>query len=69
MTLVHIDKSHFHFDYIIGRGGFGKVWKVTFKKTNEEFAMKIMLKSRVIDKNSVKAINNEREILALLKNE
>lgn len=31
--------------------------------------MKIMLKSRVIDKNSVKAINNEREILALLKNE
>jgi len=28
--------------YIIGKGGFGKVWKVTHKKTNKLYAMKDM---------------------------
>ena len=28
--------------YIIGRGGFGKVWKVRLKKVNEFFALKTL---------------------------
>lgn len=31
--------------YIIGKGGFGKVWKVEHKKTKTQYAMKEMLKS------------------------
>ena len=25
---VAINRNHFVYDYVIGRGGFGKVWKV-----------------------------------------
>jgi hypothetical protein len=28
-----ITKSSFNYEYIIGKGGFGKVWKVTSKKS------------------------------------
>ena len=40
-----IEKSLFGYQYIIGKGGFGKVWKVEHKKTKNQFAMKEMLKS------------------------
>lgn len=36
--------------YAIGRGGFGKVWKVEKKKTKQLFAMKEMNKARIISK-------------------
>jgi len=31
--------------YVIGIGGFGKVWKVDSRKTNSAFAMKEMSKA------------------------
>lgn len=47
-------KNHFQFIYPIGRGGFGKVWRVESKKTKGEvFAMKEMYKARVMAKKSV----------------
>ena len=53
--------------YAIGKGGFGKVWKVEKKKSKELYAMKEMSKARIISKRSVKSVMNERMILADLK--
>ena len=51
---IEITKNHFIFHYPIGRGGFGKVWRVESKKNkNEFFAMKEMCKARVMAKKSV----------------
>ena len=58
----------FHLDYPIGRGGFGKVWKVKCKLNNKYYAMKIMSKLKIIKKNSVKNINNEKKFLSILHN-
>ena len=49
-----ITKQHFTLNYAIGRGGFGKVWRVQAKKDKrDEFAMKEMAKARIITKKSV----------------
>ena len=45
-----INKNMFDFNYIIGKGGFGKVWRVLYKKTKEIFALKEMSKKKIIDK-------------------
>ena len=37
-------------------GGFGKVWKVLYKKLNISYAMKEMSKAKIIDKRSEKGI-------------
>ena len=59
-----LNKNMFEFNYIIGKGGFGKVWKVKYKKTNEFFALKEMSKRKIIDKKSEKSINSERKFLS-----
>ena len=56
----------FKFDYVIGRGGFGKVWKVEKKSTKELFALKEMSKAKVISKRSERSVLNERSILSKL---
>ena len=61
-----INKSLFDFLYVIGRGGFGKVWKVRYKKTKQKFALKEMSKVKIIDRKSEKSIRGEREFLAQL---
>lgn len=43
--VAKIEKSLFNYLYIIGKGGFGKVWKTEHKKTKNQYAMKEMLKS------------------------
>ena len=50
----------------MGKGGFGKVWKVQSKKTKEIYALKEMSKLKIIDKKSEKSINSERTFLAKL---
>ena len=52
--------------YIIGRGGFGKVWKVRLKKANELFALKEMSKVKIIDRRSEISIMSERNLLSSL---
>lgn len=61
-------KNHFQFQYVIGKGGFGKVWKVEKKKDRKLFAMKEMLKARILAKKSVNSVLNERNILSKLRN-
>jgi len=72
--------SNFTFHYVVGRGGFGKVWRVEQKRTKMIYAMKEMSKSRyvinnlssntelrVISKKSVNSVLNERQLLSFLK--
>lgn len=61
-----MSRNIFEFLYVIGRGGFGKVWKVINKKTNKTYALKEMKKVKVIDKKSETSILYERELLCKL---
>ena len=61
-----INRNHFNFLYVIGKGGFGRVWKVQSKKTKETYALKEMSKLKVLDKKSEKSINSERAFLSKL---
>jgi len=62
-----VTKNSFKFHYVIGKGGFGKVWKVEKKKETKFYAMKEMLKCRIISKRSVNSVMNERKLLCSLK--
>mmetsp|Transcript_23376 Transcript_23376/g.26519 ORF Transcript_23376/g.26519 Transcript_23376/m.26519 type:complete len:392 (-) Transcript_23376:222-1397(-) len=68
-TTQAMSKNQFQFHYVIGKGGFGKVWKVEMKKTRQIFAMKEMSKARVITKRSVNSVMNERKLLSMLKHD
>lgn len=61
---LKLQKSNFDFLYVIGRGGFGKVWKISSKKYKKLFALKEMSKAKIIDKKSDKSIKYERELLS-----
>jgi serine/threonine protein kinase len=66
---IEVTKNHFLFHYVIGRGGFGKVWKIEKKKEKKLFAMKEMHKGRIISKRSVNSVMNEKKFLTQLKHE
>ena len=61
-----LHKNNFKFLYVIGKGGFGRVWKIQSKKTKIKYALKEMSKLKIIDKKSEKSINSEREFLSKL---
>ncbi len=63
-TEEKISKSSFEFISIIGKGGFGKVWKVYSRKHKTQFALKEMSKSKIIDKKSEKSVKHERDLLS-----
>ena len=64
---VDINRSHFKFHCVVGKGGFGKVWKVERMKFKTMYAMKEMSKVRIVNKKSVNSVINERKLLATLK--
>ena len=59
-----INKNSFEYISIIGRGGYGRVWKVYNKKNKKFFALKEMSKAIIIDKNSVDSVIFEKNILS-----
>ena len=63
-----VSKNSFTFETVIGRGGFGKVWKVIEKKTKIIYAVKEMSKVKIIDKKSQKSVLFERELLSRIRN-
>jgi serine/threonine kinase 32 len=65
-SLPLISMNHFKQLYAIGRGGFGKVWRVESKKEREQYAMKEMAKARIITKKSVSSVINELELLTMV---
>ena len=62
----NINRNNFKFLCVIGKGGFGRVWKIQSKKSKKVFALKEMSKLKIIDKKSEKSINTEREFLSRL---
>ena len=66
-TKYHLYRNLFDFIFVIGKGGFGKVWRVRYKKTQEIFALKEMSKKKILDKKSEYSINNERVFLSKLR--
>lgn len=68
LNLLAVSKANFVYHYCIGKGGFGKVWRVERKKERQYYAMKEMSKARIITKRSVKSVINERQILEQLNN-
>ena len=61
-----ISKSSFEYISIIGKGGFGKVWKVYLKKNRVQYALKEMSKTKIIDKRSEKSVKYERDLLSTM---
>ena len=51
-------KNSYLYKYAIGKGGFGKVWKVEYKKSKKQYAMKEMSKALIITKKSVPSVMN-----------
>lgn len=62
-----LSSNNFDKHCVIGKGGFGKVWKVERKKTRVLYAMKEMSKARVLTKKSVLSVMNEKQLLSVLK--
>jgi serine/threonine protein kinase len=61
-----VSRASFEYLQIIGKGGFGKVWKVYSRKFKSNYAMKEMSKSKIIDKKSEKSVKAERDLLAIM---
>ena len=47
----------------LGRGGFGEVWKVFHKKTNNVYVIKVIDKKNIIEQKLVDQMNREIEIM------
>mgnify|MGYP006099953101 FL=1 len=62
-----VSVNHFEFQYCIGRGGFGKVWKVKFKKNQTIYAMKVMEKAKIMSRRSLNSVMAERQFLTQLR--
>ena len=56
-----VSKKDFIFHNAIGRGAFGKVIKV--EKDGKMYAMKEMLKARVMSKKSIESVKKELELM------
>lgn len=63
---VEVSKKMFNVQLPIGKGGFGKVWKVEAKKGGQVYAMKEMSKAKIISKKSVTSVMNEKIFLSKL---
>jgi serine/threonine kinase 32 len=63
INIKDISRNHFTFLYVIGKGGFGKVWKVEAKKNKKVYAMKEMSKAKILAKKSVHSVMNEKVLL------
>ncbi|CAK88737.1 unnamed protein product (macronuclear) [Paramecium tetraurelia] len=58
-----VNRVHFKFLYVIGKGGFGRVWRVEMKRNKKLYALKEMSKAKVIQKRSVNSVLNEKYLL------
>lgn len=62
---IEIRRSHFSYQMVIGKGGFGKVWIVEHRASKKYYALKEMSKAKIISKRSVHSVLNERALLTV----
>ena len=62
-----VTKSDFKFHNAIGRGGFGKVLRV--ERDGVQYAMKEMLKARVMAKKSIESVMKELELMCRINSD
>lgn len=63
---IELHPSDFYFGVTLGEGAYARVVHCKSKKTNEQFAVKIMEKMHIKKENKVKQVMKERQILAML---
>ena len=61
-----LSTESFVFYQLLGKGSFGEVYLVRKKGDSKEYAMKILDKELVINKNLMKYVNAERNVLSVL---
>lgn len=59
-----VGPQHFNKLRMLGRGGIGQVFLVQLRNTDRLYAMKVLTKGEMIQRNKVKRVMTEREILA-----
>ena len=64
--ISHPNRNLFEFKELIGIGGFGKVWKVQYKKTKQILALKELSKKLILDEKLIEQTFKERDILSSL---
>jgi protein kinase A len=62
-ALKPLTKGSFQFQVVIGKGGFGRVWRVLFKRNRKLLALKEMSKALIISKRNVPSVMNEKNLL------
>jgi len=62
-----VGPNDFDFLKVIGRGAFGKVMQVRYKKNGVVYAMKILQKKKIVAKNQIDHTKSERKILQALQ--
>ena len=65
-TIKHVSLEDFQIMKVIGRGSFGKVCLVQYKKTKELYAMKSLKKDVLLDQDQVESTLVEKKILEKL---
>ena len=64
ILMNNITVDDFHFNCVIGKGTYAKVCLVTRKKDSKPYALKILKKKYIIEKNQEQHIMTEKQILA-----
>ena len=63
---IELQPSDFYFGVTLGEGAFARVVHAKSKKTNTEFAIKIMEKIHIKRENKVKHVLMERKVLTMV---
>ena len=64
---TRLGPSDFELLNVVGQGAFGKVFQVRLEHTEEIYAMKVLKKSRILEKDHIDYMRVEREILTSVK--
>lgn len=64
-TFIDLKLEDFILHKMIGKGAFGKVYLAKLSKNDKIYAIKSIRKDLILEKDSLKNIKNEKEILLL----